>query len=260
MQNVTATAASTSPAAENSNSGGVAVLAAPAPTQPVKRNRRHTKKAEGTIAPASERAAVITEGQGDTAVAAAQIAVLDQVEASGVNLRSPEVPAAQRTITQQAALTVCEGVGLGNKSGGYGPLTRSTMIAMVKVHLNKKVAKREDITADNLEAILTDKDFQAKANVALTKHLEGLKSDVTADTVVARTKNAALAKKWIDTGMHASYLAAIRALKDLGGQAHFGKISMPLNRALGVAFGRNITAAELVHELNVANKATPAAA
>jgi hypothetical protein len=258
-------AATVTDAAAQDNAADTSVATLPAPsttTAPaataveVKRVRKPRAKGKGQVAPAAERAELVQ--QDGNAVTAAAIEKLDDIAANDVNLRSPEVKPEDRKVSKETALMVAMQVGLGNKSGGAGPMIRSDIAWAMKGVLNKKTLKREDFTAASLTVLLSLPDCQDRLRKAHTEHLAELeKHEVTDDTKVARGKQAAFASKWIEAGMHASYLTGIQVLVNLGGQVQFGKIAMPLDRALGVAFGRNITAAELVGHLK-ADQATPA--
>jgi hypothetical protein len=128
-------------------------------------------------------------------------------------------------------------------------MVRQVILRLMGGKLSVKSVKRDQITADEIKAVLSVPTFAAQAKASLTSYVAGLKSEVSDATIESRKANAELAQKWIDAGMHETYLVALQIICNLGGQVSFttdkGTISMPLNRALGVAFGRSITASEL---------------
>jgi hypothetical protein len=249
MKNITTTAAALIATA----AGSAATLVAEKPTKAPKKGRKPSKRAKGTIATIEERANVLTE-EGTGAVtpthAAAGLAALEHVENNDVNLRDPTISKQDRSLTRDTAIEVCIQIGLGNKSGGFGPMVRSVISILLRDRLKKKVASRDDFTAENIEAVLTLEDFQSSAANVLADYVTGLKQDAAETTLKYRDRNHKLAIAWIETGMHASYLAALRVLKQLGNRVQFGKgesaVDLPLNDALAIAYGRNLTASVLL--------------
>jgi hypothetical protein len=252
--------------ADASNLGGVATLEAPAtpmtaPAAPAavkpKRVRKPRIQPTGDIKPVGARAGVLAaDGTQD---AAGKVAALDA--ATGLDLHDPTAMTHdQRSYLGHAANDVLTGVGLGNKSGGYGPYVRTVVIALLGVLLGKtaslktgrRTVTKKEITQVSIRSVLCLANFQALALVALEEHLAGLKQDAAGDVLKARTKNEKLAKSWITTGMHATYVKAIDTRGGLGGQCNMGGgIILPFDTALQISFGRNLSAKD-IHETNKA--------
>jgi hypothetical protein len=239
-----------------SNQGGVAVLdqpitaaapvAAPVIVKP-KRTRKPRQQPAGEIKSAEARASVMA--QDGVADATAGIKAIDA--AKDVNVHDSTLNHDQRKFLRHASLDVLTGVGLGNKSGGYGPYVRTVVIALLGVLLGKteslktgrRTVTKEEITQVSIRSVLCLADFQVQALATLAKHLAGLKPDASGDALKTRTKNEKLAKDWITTGMHASYVTAIDKIGEFGGECDLGNgIKMPLDWALRLSYGRNLTA------------------
>lgn len=213
--------------ATTETSGAVAVLEKPA-----------TKKVKPTGKTKARAEAAQTEES--------TISVLEAVKATGVNLRSQMVDKKDRAVATTAAIDVLIGVGLGERAKGFGPIVRQVLIGLLKVKLGVKTVKRDQITAKNLQAVLGVKDFTKNAKAALATYLKSFDGkEVGEATIKARGHNTELANRWIDADMGEVYETALKVICTLGGTVHFDGISMPVDRALGVAFGRNITASEL---------------
>jgi len=192
-----------------------------------------------------------SKAQADAAgVDPATVQALKAFEAGGKHIKDSSISKPERQLVKQSAMEVLIGVGLGDKSQGYGPVVRQVMILGLKDMLKLTSIKKDLITADNLLQLIKLDTFAADAPKHLAKYQEGLKADVGETTIATRKANAGRAKKWIDSGMFTHYATALETVVQLGRQAEFrtelGVITMPLDRALGVAFGRSITASELM--------------
>lgn len=224
--------------ANQQSEGGVATLSPPRKRQkgPKQAKKPVTKKS------AKERASIAEVNEHD-------IQVLDNIKAMSTNLRDPKVKPADRKIAVSAAIAIMIGVGLGTRSKGFGPFVRAVINRLLGGMLGIKTVGRDKFTAQDLLKVLAVPNFKQQAIAALKTYLAGLKADAAATTLESRGKHAERAKEWINGDLHESYATALKVVMQLGGQVNFkgdkGVISMPLDRALGVAFGRNITAAEL---------------
>lgn len=180
----------------------------------------------------------------------AAVQVLETLKKSGKHIKDSSISKAERKAVKASAMDILVGVGLGERSGGHGPIVRQVMVVGLKDMLKVNVVRKDMITADNLLKLLKLDTFETAAPAHLTSYLTGLKDDVSENTLETRKDNAEKAKKWVNGGMFKHYATAMEAVIALGREVHFttdtGVISMPLDRALGVAFGRNITAAELM--------------
>lgn len=222
-------------------SGGVATLSPPRTRQ------KGPKQAKGNNKPTAKKSA--KERANIAEVAENDIRVLDHIKAMSTNLRDPKVKPAERKIAVTAAIAIMIGVGLGTRSKGFGPFVRAVVNRLLGGMLGVKIVNRDKFSAKDLLKVLEVATFKKQALDALKTYIAGLKADAAATTLEARGKHAERAKAWINGDLHESYATALKVVMQLGGQVNFagekGVISMPLDRALGVAFGRNITAAEL---------------
>lgn len=226
--------------------GTTAVLEAPVATPSTGRKPSKKKgrgKGVGQIAPTSERAEV-------TAANPNSVAALDAIMDSGQRLDDPNIPAPVRAIAVEAAMAILISVGLGQKSGGAGPMLRQ----VIKIELAKdgNPVSKTTITRARLIECMSRADFQTSALATLDAYLTGnldkhkLKMENLSEaTLDARKGNSALARQWLTAGTHKSYIDSLNGVWEMGDQCHFDSISMPLDRALAVAFGSNITASEL---------------
>lgn len=226
---------------------GTAVLETPAATTQV---LVVVPPSQEVLAQAAQEVAA-SKVQADAAgVDPATVQALKAFEAGGKHIKDSSISKPERQLVKQSAMEVLIGVGLGDKSQGYGPVVRQVMILGLKDMLKLTSIKKDLITADNLLKLIKLDTFAADAPKHLAKYQEGLKADVAEATLGIRKANAGRAKKWIDAGMFSNYATALETVIQLGRQAEFrtdmGTITMPLDRALGVAFGRNITASELM--------------
>jgi hypothetical protein len=223
---------------EPQETGGVATLVKPAKSRKVKQPKGTKPKGKS----AKEKAEIAEVDE-------AQIVVLDNIRKLGLNVRDKSVKPADRKVAVAAAIAVMIGVGLGQKSLGYGPIVRAVLTRLLGGLLGIKVVGRDKISAKDVLKVLEMPKFAEQASAALTTYLAGLKADASENTLTSRGKNAERAKAWITGGLNEVYATSLKVVMSLGGQVNFtgdkGTISMPLDRALGVAFGRSITAAEL---------------
>lgn len=186
----------------------------------------------------------------DLGVSTAGLAALNAAEQSGADIRSSKVSKKERKLVKQGAVEVLLAVGLGQRSQGYGPILRQVIIKGLKATTGGKRIGIKDITADALVTYLSRKGIAEEMAEILTTHMDGLETeDVAATTIEQRTKNLVLAKAWIAAKMAKTYVTALKTVIKLGSQVTFtiehGTMTLPLNRALGVAYGRSISAAEL---------------
>jgi hypothetical protein len=182
-------------------------------------------------------------------VSEADVLVLDNIRKMSINVRSAEVKPEDRKIAVAAAISIMVGVGLGERSKGYGPHVRAVLTRLLGGKLGSKTVNRDKISAKDVIEICEAGTFKEQAAKALDTYLAGLKPDAGEATLATRAKNAEQAKRWVTAGLNTTYATALKVILTLGGQVNFGTdkgtISMPVDRALGVAFGRSITASEL---------------
>lgn len=242
---------------------GTATLDAPAPVVAPNTAGTEPSAAERGLATADPTQAL---GLQPGAIAAVQAAI-------GKNLRDSQVSKQERKVVKDASLDIAMGVGLGESAEtndeqvGYGPMTRTLIIKMMKTTITKgKAVKITDLSRINIQKVLGLPNFAAVAAATLDAYLLELEALAVSrgktpaqTTLDARKANAELTRTWIKNGLNTVYSQALDNLTQFGGQIPFGNgVTMPLDRALGVAFGRNITASELYRSNNV--KPTKAAA
>jgi len=177
------------------------------------------------------------------------------LRANGTSLRSPKLSKDERQLALSSSARHLMEVSLGQKRGGAGPLAKRVMIVMMAQKLTAltgktvKVVQKPQVTADLVLGILSDKAFVEKAKATLDQLVKSLPAIVgdDKDKVKARKaerdKNRMLAMDWLTSGRWQVYRAAVENCKDLT-NVTYDKVCMPVNRALGVGFGKPITASE----------------
>jgi hypothetical protein len=174
--------------------------------------------------------------------------MLADAAALGHRLRDPAVSKAERQAAKKAAMRAMMALGLAPKSEGHGPMVRATLNRLMAAELGEKVVKRDQIAVELVLRVLTGKAVKRDGLKALDVYAKALKPDVSADTIKARKANFALAKLWFEGGGPKVYADALRVIKGLGGQVLWSKGTISLDRAMGLALGRNITAAEVAKD------------
>ena len=177
--------------------------------------------------------------------------------------RGSKISKKERQAVYAAALDMIMALGLGEtnqvnkESVGFGPLTRVVFIRLIKANLQKldptlKTVKIEHLNESNLRAVLTMPDLTKAGHSTLDLYLGELELNATkknriiaAATVKTRNRNAKLARRFLDSGVAKELVTALDAIVQLGREVRYGQVRMPLDRAVGVALGRSIGAAEL---------------
>ncbi len=204
----------------------------------------------------------------DLGVSEAGLRAVKDAAKSGVNLRDAKTSKAQREAVKQGSLEILLGVGLGAKSQGYGPIVQRVIIITIGQACGIKRVSTADITAANVIKALTTKTVATDLPANLATYIKELEAKtnkdgsakvVSKDTADTRAKNLKLAQSWVAIGMHKSYVSAIKNVIKLGGSINtpviHGMMTLPVDRALGMAFGRSITASESVRQTRKLAKA-----
>src|ERR1035437_9340133 len=258
--NIAALAASVLGAVPGANAGGTAVMDKPVAAPRKRRSRAASVVAAAAIAGAAMLAANTTpvvDAATESALGLTPGASAAVMATKGKNLRDSTISKRERKAAHVAAVENCLAIGLGEKAAGHGPITRSVLLRMAKSTFNLKSVQIANINSVTLRAILGDINFKANAHAALAAHLADLQAraakvtaktgkETSATTLETRTENVAKAKKWIDAGMNAVYLQSLTVIEQLGNRITISGIALPVDRLLGVAFGKNITASELL--------------
>ena len=209
-------------------------------------------------------------------------AVLDAAAATvraGTSLRNPAISKANRKLANLAAAKTVFALGLGagaapkpknvgtmpkpsTKATGHGPICRQVVKRTIANIHGKETVSGTDIDPQIVINVLSRKDFATQAKITLKVILDELAvSDakrkeagevVKPSTLANRARNIALANAWIKDLAFRAYMKAVIVLADLGQGLSWHGGQITLTRAMGLAFGRNISAAELANDANLA--------
>jgi hypothetical protein len=209
-------------------------------------------------------------------------AVLDAAAATvraGTSLRNPAISKANRKLANLAAAKTVFALGLGagaapkpksdgtmpkpsTKATGHGSICRQVVKRTIANIHGKETVSGTDIDPQIVINVLSRKDFATQAKITLKVIMDELAvSDakrkeagevVKPSTLANRAKNVALANAWIKDLAFRAYMKAVIVLADLGQGLSWHGGQITLTRAMGLAFGRNINAAELANDANLA--------
>jgi hypothetical protein len=209
------------------------------------------------------------------------VAVLDAAAAvvrGGTSLKSPKISKANRKLANKTALVEVLALGLGagaepkpkkdgtmskpsSKVAGHGSICRQTVKMVVGNIHGSETVRGTDIDPQIVINVLSRKDFATQGKVALKVIEDKLaKSDaerkaageiIKPSTLASRAKNIALTNAWLKNLGFRSYMKAVIVLADLGSGVTWSGGQITLSRAMGLAFGRGISAAELANDKNL---------
>ena len=201
-----------------------------------------------------------------TGVSSSDVAVLEQAEhtmAAGVKLDSPKVPKKDRKAAIIAAVKVVLALGLGanaksdKKAHGHGHITRLILKRLLAKAFGKELTAKEDIDPQVVIDLLNREGFAKDGLAELGLYLdERTKADaelagkgrkVSEDTRVARLKGSNLTKAWFDQAGFKVYSTSLKVITQARVGINWNGNSIKLSRAMGLALGKNVTAAEVAN-------------
>jgi outer membrane biosynthesis protein TonB len=260
-----------------SSAGGTAVLEPPADVQdlagtaPVAQTKPAKKRGKGKgnppaapqppASPATPAPIVDAATEKELELPVGTTAALAATQ--GKHMRDSKISKEERKAAHVAAVETALAIGLGERAAGYGPIIRSVILRMVKGTFNLKSVQIQSVNSATIRAILSDATFKTKAITALEEHLADVKEraakllaktgrETSATTLETRAENTEKARKWINGGLNESYLQSLVVIEQLGNRVTLNGIAIPIDRLLGVAFGKNITAGELFKHASTA--------
>ena len=128
------------------------------------RPRRPIPLATGAISSSGERAVAAVGWNNPTEVGKvkAWIDLVDRVETERLDFRQLDY-AKERPAIKAAALEVCKPVGLAGDGSIYGHRLRRLLSEMIRRSLGQKKFQSDSFTCTNIEHVLLQRDFQARA-------------------------------------------------------------------------------------------------